>query len=346
MKDSEFSGDRSAAPAFERVGVIGGGAWGTALAALAAGNGAEVLIWAREAEVVAGINEARENKLFLPDVALRGNLRATGRAADFADFEAVLAVAPAQFSRAIFAEFAPHLRAGAALLLCSKGIERGSGALLTDIARSCFPEAVLGVLSGPSFAADVARGLPTAVTLACRADAAGGRWRATLGAPHFRPYLTRDLIGAEIGGALKNIYAIAAGIVAGKALGDSARAALIARAFAEMRRFAGALGAEPDTLNGLSGLGDLVLTCGSPQSRNMSLGMALGEGRRLDEAMADRRSVAEGVETARAVREKARRLEVEMPICEAVAAIVDGEIGVDDAIQAIIARPFRREADA
>lgn len=342
MKDSGFV--ESEVEKFAHLGVIGAGAWGTALACQAARAGAQTLIWAREEAVVRSINASRENTAFLPGVALPDRLTATADPADFAHVEAVLAVAPAQFSRAVFADFARRLPPRVAILLCSKGIERETGALMTEVARAAFPSARLGVLSGPSFAADVARGLPAAVTLACEDAETGARWQATLGAQAFRPYLADDLIGAEIGGALKNIYAIGAGVVTGRALGESAKAALIARAFVEMKRFAEALGADPDTLNGLSGLGDLVLTCGSPQSRNMSLGIELGAGRRAAEILAERQTVAEGVETALAVREKARALGVEMPICEAVAAIASGETDVDAAIDALISRPLTRES--
>jgi glycerol-3-phosphate dehydrogenase (NAD(P)+) len=325
-----------------KVGIIGGGAWGTALAAVARTAGADVLLWAREPEVVEAIERRHENPLFLPDVALDPAIRATGHLAALAATDAWLFVAPAQFARDVLEDLAPHWR-GQPLLLCNKGIEIESGLLMTEIAAAALPRAKLAVLSGPTFAAEVARGLPTAVTLASKDRIAAISLIDRLGGPRFRPYFSDDPVGVEVGGAIKNVLAIACGIAQGRGLGDNARAALITRGLAEMARLGAALGARPETFMGLSGLGDLVLTCSSPQSRNMSLGIALGQGRRLDDILAERRSVAEGVATARAAVALAQRLKTDMPICGAVANILYRDAAIDDVMAALLARPFRAE---
>ncbi len=326
------------------VGVIGGGAWGTALAQVAARAGGRVLLQAREPEVVEAVNAARENPLFLPGVRIEDGVRATADLADLGACEVVLAVPPAQHMRATLAAFARHARPGAALVLCSKGVEQGSLALMTEVAAAAAPGLPLAVLSGPSFAGEVARALPTAVTLACPDAEVAARVTAALAAPGFRPYLTDDLVGAEAGGAVKNVLAIACGITEGRGLGRSAHAALITRGFAEMTRLGVALGARAETLAGLCGLGDLVLTCSSPQSRNMSVGLALGRGESLADALAGKLSVAEGVASAPAVVALGRRAGVDMPICEAVASVLAGERGLQSAIEGLLARPLRPEA--
>lgn len=326
------------------VGVIGGGAWGTALAQTLRLAGRDVTLWAREPEVVADVNSRHVNAAFLPGVPLDDELRATENLADIARADAILMVAPAQHVRAVAAELRPHLRPGQPVVNCAKGIERATGKVMGQVLTEALPDALLAALSGPSFAADVARGFPTALTIACDREDVGRILAAAIGYRHFRLYWSRDRLGVEIGGAVKNVLAIAAGIVAGKGLGASAHAALVARGFAELRRFGAAYGAEPETLMGLSGLGDLILTCGSPQSRNMSLGRALGEGRTLDDILGARRSVTEGVWTAAAVVRLARAKGIEMPIAEAVHAIVEGKSNVDDAIAALLARPFKAEA--
>jgi len=327
----------------KRVGVIGGGAWGTALAQVCARAGLEPLLWAREAEVVEGVNARHENSLFLAGVALDAGVRATGDYADLAGSDFVLAVPPAQHLRSTLTAFAPHAPKGAPIVLCSKGVEQGSLKLMTEVLAEALPDAPAAVLSGPSFAGEVARGLPTAVTLACPDEALGRRLAEAIATPTFRPYLATDMVGAEAGGAVKNVLAIGCGIVEGRGLGRSAHAALITRGFAELTRLAVALGGQAETVAGLCGLGDLVLTCSSPQSRNMSVGLALGKGITLEEALAGKLSVAEGVASAPAVRELARKLGVETPICEAVAAILAGEVGVDDAIRGLLSRPLREE---
>lgn len=329
--------------AISSVGVIGGGAWGTALAQTLRLAGREVTLWAREAEVVADINERHVNAAFLPGIPLDGRLKATTVLGDIAAADVVLMVAPAQHVRAVAAELRAHLRAGQPIVNCAKGIERSSGKLMGQVLSEALPEATLAAMSGPSFAADVARGLPTALTIASEREDMGRQLAEALGYRHFRLYWSADRLGVEIGGAVKNVLAIAAGIVAGKGLGASAHAALVARGFAELRRFATAYGAQAETMMGLAGLGDLILTCGSPQSRNMSLGRALGEGRSLDEILGARRSVTEGVWTAAAVVKLAREKGIEMPISEAVHAIVGGQATVADAIAALLARPFKAE---
>jgi glycerol-3-phosphate dehydrogenase (NAD(P)+) len=334
---------RSAASPFRSAAVIGGGAWGTALGALIAANGVDTLIWALEPETEAAINRRHTNEAYLPGVRLPETVRATSDLEKVNGREAYLFVAPAQHARALLERLRRIAPADAPLALCAKGIEQPSGKLLTDILRDVWPEARAAVLSGPSFARDVARGLPTAVTLAAADAALGGRWLATVGAPHFRPYLSDDLIGAELGGAIKNVLAIAAGAVEGRGLGDSARAAVIARGFAEFTRLGRALGARAETMAGLSGLGDLILTATSPQSRNMSFGVELGRGRAAADILAERRTVTEGVATAPAVVAMARRAGVEAPICEAVADLVSGARALDDIIQALLARPLKAE---
>ncbi|HEX3364064.1 NAD(P)H-dependent glycerol-3-phosphate dehydrogenase [Phenylobacterium sp.] len=327
----------------KKAGVIGGGAWGTALAQVCARAGLETTLWAREADVIRGVNLDHENTSFLPGVELDPSIRATGDFADLAASDLVLAVTPAQHLRASLTAFAPHARDGLRVLLCAKGIEQGSLKLMTEVLAETIPQAQAAVLSGPSFARDVAKGLPTAVTLACPDPGCAEDLAELIATPTFRPYFATDVIGAEAGGAVKNVLAIACGIVEGRGLGRSAHAALITRGFAELTRIAVALGGEAETVAGLCGLGDLVLTCSSPQSRNMSVGLAIGRGQTLQEALAGKLSVAEGVESAPAVRQLAAKLGVDMPICEATAAILAGEVGVDDAVRALLSRPLREE---
>ena len=329
---------------FQTIGVIGAGAWGTALAQTAAKAGRDVLIWSFEQDVADVINNKHENTIFLPGVALEPNIAAVTAMADLDVCDAVLAVAPAQHLRATLEKFAPFARRGLPIILCAKGIEQSSLSMMTQVLAETIPSAIPAVLSGPSFAIDTAQGLPTAVTLACKDETTGAALIEALGTPRFRPYLATDLIGAEIGGAVKNVLAIGCGIVEGRGLGKSAHAALIARGFAEMTRLALALGARRETLAGLCGLGDLVLTCSSPQSRNMSCGLALGRGVHLDDILGSRRSVTEGVASAPAVVALAKRHGVEMPICEAVNEVLAGRTTVEAAIEALLARPFTLES--
>ncbi|MEI6484814.1 MAG: NAD(P)H-dependent glycerol-3-phosphate dehydrogenase [Sphingomonadales bacterium] len=320
-----------------RFGVIGAGAWGTALAATLAGNG-PVTLWAREAEVVTAIRDMRQNSLFLPGVPLPAGITATTDLAAVAGADIILLVVPAQHLRSVLASAA--IPAATPLVLCAKGIEAGSHALMLEVAQSVVPNPI-AVLSGPSFAAEVARGLPCAVTLACADAALAERLVAAMARPTFRPYQSDDVVGAEIGGAVKNVLAIACGVVEGAGLGLNARAALIARGFAEMTRFGIARGARAETLAGLSGLGDLVLTCSSTNSRNFTLGVGLGQGRSIAELLAGP-TVAEGAATAPVLVEAARASGVDMPISEAVAALLAGA-PVRDTISALLSRPLKAE---
>ncbi len=328
----------------KRVGIIGGGAWGTALAQVCARAGLGVALWARETEVVEAINVEHRNSIFLPGVDLDPTIRAAPDPAGLADSDFVLAVAPAQHLRSSLEAFAPHARAGLPVVLCAKGVEQGSLKLMTEVLAEVLPDAAPAVLSGPSFAGEVARGLPTAITLAAADVAVAHELAHDIATPSFRPYVTDDMIGAEAGGAVKNVLAIACGIVEGRALGRSAHAALITRGFAELTRLAVALGGEAETVAGLCGLGDLVLTCSSLQSRNMSVGLALGRGESLEHALAGKTSVAEGVASAPAVVQLAARVGVEVPICAAVHAILSGEAEVDPVIAALLARPLKEES--
>jgi glycerol-3-phosphate dehydrogenase (NAD(P)+) len=329
----------------ETIGVIGGGAWGTALAQVAARAGGEVILWAREPEVAESVTADRENALFLPGVKLDQAIRATTDMAALAGAAIWLAVPPAQHMRSTLAALKPHARDGLPVMLCAKGVEQGTLKLMTEVLAETLPQAAPAVLSGPSFAGEVARGLPCAVTLACPDEALGLELAQALAGPAFRPYLADDMIGAEAGGAVKNVLAIACGVVEGRGLGRSAHAGVITRGFAELTRMAVALGGRAETVAGLCGLGDLVLTCSSPQSRNMSVGLALGAGKSLEEALAGKLSVAEGVASAPAVRQLSARLGVETPICEAVAAILAGEVDIDEAIEGLLSRPLRAEGE-
>jgi glycerol-3-phosphate dehydrogenase (NAD(P)+) len=329
----------------QRISVIGAGAWGTALATVARRAGRDVIMHAHEPATADAINARHENPDFLPGITLDPAIAATtDLAAAVAGADAVLAVTPAQFLRPTLAGLAGKIPAAAPVAICAKGIELDTGKLMNEVAGEILPGTTLAVLSGPTFAAEVARDLPTAVTLAC-ADANTATVLAeALGTATFRPYMATDVIGAEVGGAVKNVIAIACGIVDGRGLGQNARAAVIARGLAEIARFAAALGADPRTLMGLSGLGDLTLTCTSTASRNYALGTALGGGVSFAELMAGRKSVAEGVTTAPAVLTRAAALGVEMPICTAVSAILDGGADIDLTIAGVLARPLRAEA--
>ncbi|MDE2167058.1 MAG: NAD(P)-dependent glycerol-3-phosphate dehydrogenase [Alphaproteobacteria bacterium] len=327
----------------QTFGIIGGGAWGTALAQVLRRAGHDVALWAREAEVVAAINDSGENAPFLPGVKLAAGIRATGDLSVAARADAVLLATPAQHLREIATRLAPHLAVGAPLVLCTKGIEENSGALMSEVAAAVAPRAPLAVLSGPTFAQEVAHGLPTAVTLAATDAALGAKLVAALGGRSFRPYLSADPVGAQVGGAVKNVLAIACGIVMGKRFGDNARAALITRGLAEMVRLAVAKGGRAETLMGLSGLGDLTLTCTGLQSRNLSLGVALGQGQALQSILVARRSVAEGVTSSGACVALAKQLGIEMPIAQAVDAILHKGAAVDREIEALLARPFKAE---
>ncbi|MBW8785443.1 MAG: NAD(P)-dependent glycerol-3-phosphate dehydrogenase [Novosphingobium sp.] len=323
------------------IGVIGAGAWGTALAQVLAGDGTRVLLWAREPELVAEINRERRNSLFLSGADLAPGIHATNQIGELAPVAIILMSTPAQHLASVLGELGDGPRD---LVLCAKGIEAGTGRLMTDVARDVAPAAALAVLSGPTFAHEVAAGLPTAVTLACSGgDAQWRRLGAALARPVLRPYYSDDLIGAEIGGAVKNVLAIACGVVEGLGLGQNARAALIARGYAEMLRFGIARGARSETLAGLCGLGDLVLTCTSTASRNFTLGKALGEGMSAAEALSGKLSVAEGAHTAPVLAELAERDGIAMPIVTAVCRLLAGEAPAAQVVADLLARPLTAE---
>lgn len=331
----------------ERIGILGAGAWGTALAAAARRAGRTVVLQAHEADVAAAIAHDHCNHRYLPGVALDDGIHATTEpAAAAAGADAVLLACPTQHLRAVAAAAAPEWPAGVPAVICAKGIEQRTLALLSDVIAEVVPAAVPCVLSGPSFAAEVARDLPAALTLASRDARLRERLAAALATPSLRIYSTDDVIGAQVGGAIKNVIAIACGTVAGRGLGDNARAALITRGLAEMARLAAALGARPETLSGLTGLGDLVLTCTAMQSRNFSLGVALGEGRPLAEILGERITVAEGVHTAAVAVAMARRLGIEMPICAAVDAVLNRGADLSETIAGLLARPRKEEVFA
>ena len=323
----------------DRIGIIGAGAWGTALATVAHRAGRDVRIWAREADVVTAINTVHENTPFLPGVPLAPEIRATADLGEAAEADALVLVTPAQFLRATCEALVPHLDLSVPLVICAKGVEIASGALMNEVVEQALPERLFAVLSGPTFASEVAREQPTAVTLACADPKIGNSLAQAVSTPGFRIYQSADVIGAEIGGAVKNVLAIACGIVEGRGLGDNARAAIITRGLAEMARLSIAKGGRPETLMGLSGIGDLTLTCNAMQSRNFSLGVALGQCRTLSDILAERNSVAEGVDTAAAVTALAGQLQVDMPICLAVNAIVNHNADTDATIAGLLARP-------
>jgi len=327
---------------FQRVGIAGAGAWGTALAVCALAAGREVHVWAREPEVAASLLAGGGNPAFLPGAAVPA-MSASTDMAELADCDAILLVAPAQHMRATVRGLAPRLKRGTPLALCSKGIERSTLKMMTDVLAEEAPHASAAVLSGPSFASDVAKGLPTAVTLACADRMIGETWMRSIGRPHFRIYWSDDLVGAEAGGAIKNVLAIACGVCDGLGLGRSAHAALIARGFAEMTRLGVAMGGRPETLAGLCGLGDLVLTCSSPQSRNMSFGMEIGRGKSATEILASRTAVTEGAETAPAVVELGRKLNVDLPICQVVLDLIEGRLNARAAVGQLLNRPMKDE---
>jgi glycerol-3-phosphate dehydrogenase (NAD(P)+) len=327
-----------------RLAIIGGGAWGTALAVVARRAGSLPVLWARDPDVIAAINERHENPLFLPGVRLDPAIAATADiGAAIEDAEAALLVVPAQFLRGVINLLERHLTRGLPVLHCAKGIEAGSLKTMSEVAAEILPGCPSAVLSGPTFAAEVARDLPTAVTIASRDASLGLAFLAALGSGRFRPYMSEDPIGAEIGGAVKNVLAIACGIVVGRGLGDNARAAMITRGLAEMIRLGVAKGGRADTFRGLSGLGDLVLTCSATQSRNYALGLALGRGQSLDEVLHGSRSVVEGVATAAAVARLGEALGIEMPIAGGTDALLHRGESIDAMIDLLLRRPYRTE---
>ncbi len=326
---------------FDHIAVLGAGAWGSALANAAAHAGRKVTLWTIDKTEADTITTTGMSPM-LPGVRIDPDVTVTTSLAQAAKADAILVVVPAQASREVVTAASALISAGTPLITCAKGIERGTRKFMTEVIAECAPLAVPAILSGPSFAADVARGLPTAVTLAAKDEGIAHALSQAIGTATFRPYHSTDLRGVEIGGAAKNVFAIAAGIVAGRGLGDSAAAALITRGFAELLRFGKACGARPETLTGLSGLGDLILTCSSRQSRNFSLGIALGRGKSPLEALGASK-LAEGAYTASVLTDMARAHKIEMPIADAVASVLDGSTSVDKAIDGLLARPIGAE---
>src|SRR5579862_711304 len=323
----------------ERIAVLGGGAWGTALAQACARAGRNVTLWefdAGNAEHLAGKRESR----FLPGVRLDDGIKVTRALAEAARAEAILLVVPAQAMRSVVKALAQTMPGGTPVIACAKGIEHGTHKFMTEIVAECAPNATPAILSGPSFAADVARGLPTAVTLAARDGKLAQELAQAIGSASFRPYHSTDMRGVEIGGATKNVLAIAAGVVTGRGLGASAGAALTTRGFAELTRFGKAFGAKPQTMMGLSGLGDLLLTCSSPQSRNFQFGVSLGQGQKPGTIST---GLAEGAFTAPVLLEMARERSVDMPIAAAVAALLAETMTLDEAIKSLLTRPLKSE---
>ncbi len=326
--------------AIQRIAVLGGGAWGTALALTCARAGRQVMLWEYESDNAASLEQKRESR-FLPGVRLDNGIKITRDLAETASSNAILVVVPAQAMRSVITSLAKSNIERTPLIACAKGIEHGTHKFMTEIIAECAPKALPAILSGPSFAADVARGLPTAVTIAATDGKVALDLAHALNAGTFRPYHSTDVRGVELGGATKNVLAIAAGIVTGKGLGASASAALTTRGFAELVRFGKACGAKTETMMGLSGLGDLILTCGTPQSRNFSCGLALGKGEKPETAAHGK--LAEGVFTAPVLLEMAREKTVEMPISAAVAAVLAGKMRVDEAIESLLTRPLKSE---
>ena len=326
-----------------KIGVLGAGAWGTALAMASVRAGRDTLIWALEPEVRDSINTAHENTLYLGGIALDPALKATCDLKDLALCDAVLLVSPAQYMRASTLDLAKYLPKHVPVVICAKGIEISTGKLMSQVIEETMPDQPIAVLSGPTFAAEVANGVPAALTLACVDEDMGNKLTEALGHPMFRPYYSPDIIGSQIGGAIKNVLAIATGIVTGMGMGENTRAAVIARGIAEMMRFGEIYGGDRETLMGLSGLGDLILTCSSTQSRNMSLGKALGEGQTFTEIMAGRNSVAEGAPTVKAVYKIAMDKNIDMPLTKAVYDILEEGKNIKDVVDELLARPFTRE---
>lgn len=325
--------------------MVGAGAWGTALAQQSALAGCDVTLWAREEEVVTAINERHENELFLSGVSLSDKIKATSNLAEIAGAEFIFMVVPAQFVRNVLNDLKGYISENAAIVLCAKGIEQSTGKLMSDVVTEILPKSPLVVLSGPTFAREVAMGLPSAVTVASKYQRVTQRLSDAIGLPTFRPYMSRDVVGAEIGGALKNVYAIACGVITGRKMGENARAALITRSLSEMVRFGEKYGAERATMMGLCGLGDLILTCSSTQSRNMSLGIAIGEGKTVEEVMSGRRTVAEGFHTSSVLANICEQEEIDLPIVMAVNAILHEGKDIETVITDLLSRPFVDEIE-
>lgn len=328
----------------KKIGVIGAGAWGTALAQSMANAGRNILVWARENDVVESINHKHENTLYLPSIRLNEMIKATHNENDLNDCDLFLITTPAQHVRAVLEQMKNRL-ADKPFVICAKGIEIETGHLMSEVVEEIIPNAKVGFLSGPTFAGEIARGLPCAVTLAMdeKHKEAGEKIVASMGSRTLRTYLADDIIGAQIGGSVKNVIAIAAGVIHGRGMGDSARCALVTRGLAEMGRLVKAMGAKKSTLMGMCGIGDLMLTCSSMQSRNFSLGVQLGEGKSLEEILGDRIAVTEGIHTAKALRVMAKGNAVDMPISKAVNDFINKGVPIDSIIESVLDRPLRKE---
>ena len=328
---------------YKEISVIGAGAWGTALAEVISRQGNKVNLWARESDVVKNINTLNTNDLYLPNTKLSKLIIAHNNLNDVLDCDLLLMVTPAQFMRSILDDLKSDLNEEVPIVLCSKGIETKTLNLMSEIAEAIIPNNTIAILSGPTFAIDVVKNKPTAVTLACKDLDIGKNIADSINLPTFRPYLSEDVIGAQIGGATKNVIAIAAGVVEGQNLGDSARAATIARGYTEINRLAVALGGKEETLSGLSGMGDLLLTCNSKNSRNFSLGIKLGQGLNVKEATNNLSSVAEGVYSAKAINKLSNKLDIDMPITNAVNDLIEKNKSVDEIIDDLLSRPLKKE---
>ena len=328
---------------YTNISIIGAGAWGTALAEVISRQGNQVNLWAREDDVVKSINTLNENTLYLPNIKLSELIIAQNNLDNVINCDLLLMVTPSQFMRSVLEDIKDSLNDSIPVVLCSKGIETKTLSLMNEITESIIPKNPLAILSGPSFAIDVVNNKPTAVTLACKDLSIGKNIADSISLPTFRPYLSEDIVGAQIGGATKNVIAIAAGVVEGQNLGDSARAATIARGFSEINRLAVALGGQEETLSGLSGMGDLLLTCNSITSRNFSLGIKLGKGLSAEEATDGLSSIAEGMYSAKAIDKLSKKLGVEMPITNAVNDLIERKRSLDEIIDDLLSRPIRRE---
>ena len=326
-----------------KIGIIGAGAWGTSLAIAMRRAGNDVVLQAHEPETAASINNEHTNNMFLPEVMLDPEIRSTTEISQATDSDAVMLVTPTQHLRTICEQASPTWPDNVPAIICSKGIEQNTCSLMSEVVAAALPRIPIAILSGPTFAIEVAKDLPTAVTLACNDETLGKILMELMNTRHFRIYRSRDVVGAQIGGAIKNVIAIACGIVEGRGFGQNSRAALVTRGLAEMIRLGTAKGALPETLSGLSGFGDLTLTCYSMHSRNFSLGVALGRGKKLKEILENRKSVAEGVYTASSVTDLARRIGVEVPICNAVNNVINQTVHIDIAIAGLLSRPLKEE---
>ena len=325
------------------IGIIGAGSWGTALAQCLANADRKVTLWAREPSVVDAINTQHKNPNYLPEIDLNPSLRATESLAEAAKADVILLVTPAQFVRSILESLKGEIVKGKPIVICSKGVEISSGQLMSQVAEQEVPGATIAILTGPTFASEVARGLPCAMTVAADNKDVGQAIREAIGNRVLRPYVTDDVLGAQIGGAVKNVVAIACGVVMGRGRGENARAALLTRGLAEMARLSKAMGAREETLMGMCGVGDLMLTCSSMQSRNYSLGFEIGQGKTIDDILNERKgkAVTEGVHTAKALNVLARHHAVDMPVAEIVHRVLGDGMPVDEAIETMLERPLR-----